>query len=163
MPIEAIDPFGLDVIITITRNGYSSTGNSLSGTINVSSNLSPIAPFNGYTLENSRAGNGGSKPPIPGGSYSAHLRRDHNPNRIELNKVPGYQNIQIHQGNFPRNFIGCFGVGTSQSLDFIGGSTTAMKKILDIIRADGSGNINVNVGSIPSLPSPPSNPFQLGL
>jgi hypothetical protein len=36
--------------------------------------------------------------PIPSGSYSAFLRPDHIPNRIELRNVEGYSNIQNRAG-----------------------------------------------------------------
>ena len=57
--------------------------------------------------------------------YDAFVRTDHDPNRVELENVPGYQNIQIHAGNYPKNFKGCFGAGTSHSTDYIGNSRNA--------------------------------------
>jgi len=166
-PNSLSDPTGLDVTVNITGRTLSSTGNSISGTINVTSTISLIAPFNGHTIENSQAGENHDKPPVPGGSHAAHIRTDRNPNRIELQNVIGYTNIQIHIGNDPGDFMGCFGVGNSKSLDFIGNSVAAMNEILSIVQADGTGNITVNVGPAPS-PAPlgpltPSvNPFPLG-
>lgn len=138
--------------INITRGGYSSSGNSVSGTISVSSSISPIQTFNGYTMENAHAGDSGDKGPIPAGQYSASVRTDHDPNRVELQNVPGYKNIQIHNGSYPRNYKGCFGVGTSHGKDFLGGTVNALNQINNIINADGTGNIAVNVSSIPSIP-----------
>jgi RHS repeat-associated protein len=147
------DPRGLDVTININRQGYSSTGNSVYGTISATSTVASIKAFNGFSMENAHAGECGCKSPVPAGSYSAHVREDHTPNRIELIGVPGYANIQIHNGNYPQNFIGCFGVGTSRGTDFLGGTIPALNKLLALIQADGSGNITVNVSPAP-FPGP---------
>ena len=146
-PISLIDPLGLQVTIVISNRTYSSTGNSVSGTITVTSDQTSSS-FSGYTMENAKAGDAGDKPPIPAGDYNAFMRTDHTPNRIELEKVPNYQHIQIHNGNYPRNFKGCFGAGTSHSTDFLGGTVNAIKQIDSIIQADGSGKIKVIVGPI---------------
>lgn len=147
-PISFIDPTGLAVTINISGRTLSSTGNSVAGTISVTSDLTTQS-FSGYTMENSRAGDNGDKGPIPAGSYPATVRDDHSPNRVELQGVPGYQNIQIHNGSYPKNFKGCFGAGDSQSTDFLGGTVNSMGQINSIIQADGSGNITVNVGPSP--------------
>ncbi|HUW29649.1 MAG TPA: DUF5675 family protein [Sulfuriferula sp.] len=146
-PIRYIDPQGLDVTIMIGNRTYSPTGNSVAGTINVTSDQSSSS-FSGYTMENSHAGDGGNKGPIPAGTYDASVRTDHTPNRVELQNVPGYQNIQIHNGSYPRNFKGCFGAGTSHSTDFLGGTVNGMNQINNIINSDGTGNITVIVGPI---------------
>jgi hypothetical protein len=99
-------------------------------------------------MENAHAGDSGNKGPIPAGTYEASVRTDHTPNRVELQNVPGYQNIQIHNGSYPRNFKGCFGAGTSHSPDFLGGTVNGMNQVNDIIKSDGTGNITVNVGPI---------------
>ncbi|RDS78975.1 RHS repeat-associated core domain-containing protein [Dyella monticola] len=150
-PLYWIDPSGLDVTITIQRQGYSSTGNSMQSTITVTSDQTSDT-YSGYTMENAHAGDNGDKGPIPAGTYDAFLRADHNPNRLELENVPGYQNIQIHNGNYPRDFKGCFGVGNTHRTDFIGDSQNALKSILNIVSEDGTGNISVNVLP-PSAPS----------
>jgi len=144
-PLTDVDPRGLDVIINISRQGYSMSGGTVASTITVYSTFSPIAPFSGFSMENANAGDCGCKPPIPAGSYPAFIRGDHTPNRIELIGVPGYSNVQIHNGNYPRNFKGCFGVGNSAGPDFLGNSVPALNSILGIINADGTGNITVNV------------------
>jgi hypothetical protein len=146
----------LDVTINITRQGVSATGNSVYGTVEATSTLSPLLPVQGLTLENAHAGECECKSPIPAGRYPAFIRRDHTPNRIELLGVTGYKNIQIHAGNYPRDFIGCFGVGSSRGLDFIGGSRATLQQILNLIQADGSGRITVNVNSVPMGPTLPS-------
>lgn len=115
---------------------------SVAGTIAVTSDQVPTT-FYGYTMENAHAGDKGNKPPIPAGTYDATIRTDHTPNRVELQEVPGYKNIQIHNGSYPRNYKGCFGAGTTHKTDFLGGTVNAVNKINNIIGADGSGNITV--------------------
>ncbi|MBI3778933.1 MAG: RHS domain-containing protein, partial [Gammaproteobacteria bacterium] len=141
-PLRYIDPSGLDVTIKIVRDTY--TDSSVTGTIDVTSDR-VLGTFSGYTLENAYAGENGDKNPIPPGTYSAFVRRDHNPNRVELKNVPGFENVQIHVGNEPDDVEGCFAVGTKRSRDWVGPSTSAIKKILQIIQKDNTGNITVNV------------------
>jgi len=146
-PTDLIDPLGLKVTIAIGDRTYSSTGNSVAGTITVTSDQTTDT-FSGYPMENAHAGDEGNKPPIPAGTYDAFVRTDHRPNRIELENVPGYHNIQIHNGSYPRNFKGCIGAGTSHSTDFLGGTVNAINQINSIIKADGTGDITVIVGPI---------------
>jgi RHS repeat-associated protein len=146
-PINLIDPLGLKVTIVIGDRAYSPSGDSIAGTIIVTSDEVPNT-FSGFTMENANAGDNGNKPAIPAGTYSAFVRTDHTPNRIELRNVPGYQNIQIHNGSYPRNFKGCFGAGTSHHNDFLGGTINAINQINNIIKADGTGNITVVVGPV---------------
>lgn len=146
-PLKWVDPSGLDVMITITDRAYSSTGNSVAGTISVTSDQTSSS-FSGYTMENANAGDNGNKIPIPAETYDASVRKDHTPNRVELKNVPGYQNIQIHNGSYPRNFKGCFGVGSSKKTDFLAGTINSMNQINNIIKSDGTGNITVTVSPI---------------
>jgi RHS repeat-associated protein len=146
-PTNLIDSLGLKVTIVIGDRTYSPTGNSVAGTITVTSDETS-GTFSGYTMENANGGDGGNKPPIPSGTYDAFVRTDHTPNRIELKNVPGYQNMQIHNGRYPRNFKGCFGAGTSHSTDFLGGTVNAINQINSIISADGTGDIKVIVGPV---------------
>ncbi len=154
-PLKFIDPDGMDVTITISSRTYSPSGNSVAGTITVTSDQTSLT-FSGSTLENSQAGDDGSKLPVPAGTYPASVRTDHSPNRIELKNVPGYNHIQIHNGSYPRDFKGCFGAGTKPSPDFLGGSKDAMNQINKIIDADGTGRITVIVNPIQN--GKPQNP-----
>jgi RHS repeat-associated protein len=137
-PVNLFDPSGLDVAITINRTDY--TGNSIVGTIDVTSTVVSTT-YSGYTLEAYSPPN--PNLPTPPGTYGAFIRADHTPNRIELIGVPNATNIQIHVGNFPSDVVGCFAVGNSRSTDFVGQSVSAMNEILQIISADGTGNITV--------------------
>jgi len=81
------------------------------------------------------------------------------PNRVELRGVTGYRNIQIHNGSYPRDFKGCFGVGNVRGLDFLGGSRATLQELMNLINEDGTGRITVNVNSIPLGPTIPSTPY----
>jgi RHS repeat-associated protein len=153
-PLIFLDPMGLCVSILVEDRAYSLTGRSIEGLISVTSDKTPLN-FWGYTLENANAGDNHNKPPIPEGNYDAFIRRDHDPNRVELTGLKGYHNVQIHNGNYPSDFKGCIGVGTSQKNDFIGGSKDALNQILSIIEADGTGCITVVVQAV----QPPAEPL----
>jgi uncharacterized protein RhaS with RHS repeats len=140
-PISRIDPSGLETIIVINR--LSSTGTSIAGTIGVTSTVTG-GQFFGYTLENANPPNAAL--PVPPGTYSAFVRGDHSPNRIELSGVPGAKNVQIHVGNTANDLIGCFAPGTSRSKDFVGGSGDAMSAINGIVRGDGGGITVIVIG-----------------
>jgi hypothetical protein len=141
-PLKYIDPKGLDVTVNIQRDTY--TGSSVTGTVSVTSDVTS-STFNGYTLENSHAGDNHDKPPVPPGTYDAFVRADHTPNRVELLNIPGYFNVQIHPGNTAADVKGCFAPGTTRADNFVGGSKDAMRQINQIIQQDGTGNITVNV------------------
>lgn len=145
--VQLVDPSGMRVTITIANRTYSTTGKSVAGTISVVSDRTSSS-FSGYTMENAHAGDNGSKTPIPAGTYDAVIRSDHTPHRVELENVPGYENIQIHNGSYPRNFKGCIGAGTSHKTDFLGNTIDALNQINAVIQADGTGSISVTVGEI---------------
>ena len=139
-PINLVDPTGLDVTITINRTTY--TPSTIIGTIGVTSTATNQS-FSGYTLENASPPN--PNLPVPPGTYSASVRNDYNPKRVQLNNVPLASGVQIHKGNTSSDVVGCFAAGSSSAQDFVGGSANAMDKINKIISADGSGNISVIV------------------
>jgi len=120
----------------------------------VTSTVAGAGSFNGYTLETATARPLGNKDPIPAGTYGGFIRTDHSPNRIELENVPGFQNIQIHNGNTADDVDGCFAVGTKQRPNQVLNSFSALRKILDIINNDGSGNITVQVIGPSTAPAP---------
>jgi hypothetical protein len=47
-----------------------------------------------------------------------------------LQKVPGFDLIMIHWGNYPHDSEGCILVGQSQGQDFIGSSRNAFEILL---------------------------------
>lgn len=148
-PLRYVDPLGLDVTININRTTYTPT--SIVGTIDVSSTVTNQT-FSGNTLENATPPN--QNLPVPPGTYSAFVRTDYTPNRIQLNNVPQASGVQIHKGNTSSDVVGCFAAGTSTSPNFVGGSGNAMNQINNIISADGTGNITVIVNGATSAPTP---------
>ncbi|MEW6401336.1 MAG: DUF5675 family protein [Chloroflexota bacterium] len=141
-PINANDPRGLDVVVTIIRDTY--TAKSVTGTFYVNSDITKKT-LNGFTLETMTGGPHKDQPPIPTGSYDAFIRTNHTPNRIELKGTDPRTNIQIHNANYPKQLSGCIAVGDSRSTDFVGNSVATMNGVLDIVNEDKSGNIKVNV------------------
>lgn len=146
-PVSYVDPLGLDVTIIINRTTY--TPISIIGIVNVTSTVTD-QNYSGYTLENASPPN--PNLPVPPGAYSATVRADYIPNRVELNGVPNASGIEIHTGNTAANVIGCFAVGSSAAQNFVGGSVNAMTQINNIISADGTGNITVIVNGGASGP-----------
>lgn len=153
-PVNYVDPLGLEVTINITNT--TRTANSITGNISVSSNIVPDT-FNGAQIQDSKAGSCECKNPLADGTYPAFVRPDRK-NRIELigTASQGLTNIQIHIANAPtvngeEILDGCIGPGTSAGgkPDWVENSSGAMKSIMDIVNADGSKNITVNVKTIP--------------
>ena len=146
-PLGFIDPSGLDVTIKIYGRKYSSTGKSISGKISVTSTKTKLT-FTGYTMENSHAGEQRNKPPVPGGTYSGSLNKNHTPYRIRINGFRKYTNIEIHPGSYPKDFRGCFGAGTTHSTDFLGNTRKGVTIIDKIISQDKTGKITIIIGPI---------------
>jgi hypothetical protein len=129
----------MGIMITITRTTYSAK--SIISHIKVANSAGES--FSGFTLENADPPN--ASLPVPPGNYTAFLRTDHDPNRIELRDVPHAADVQIHVGNTVNDVIGCFAVGSTTSTDFVSNSRDAMARILAIVAHDGSGDIQVEV------------------
>jgi RHS repeat-associated protein len=138
-PIIFVDPTGLDVTITLSRDTY--TGTSITGTLSVTSNVVNTR-FDGFFLERRTPPN--PNLPVRPGAYDAFVReRPGGINRVQLNNVANADAVQLHVGNTAADAIGCALVGTSRAADRVGGSVDAMNQINDIVNADG-GAIHVN-------------------
>ncbi len=152
-PLFWTDPYGLETTITITNTN--STANSITGTITAISDLVPDS-YSGDQIQDSQAGSCECKPPLADGTYPAFVRPDRR-NRIELRgtAAQGLTNIQIHSGNAPNVggteiLDGCISPGTAGSTpDWVSSSSAAMQAIMDVVNADGSGNIEVIVITTP--------------
>jgi hypothetical protein len=61
---------------------------------------------------------------IPAGTYTLDIRFSpkHGRDVPHVENVPGFDEIEIHIGNFPQDTIGCCLVGQSRSTDFVGQS-----------------------------------------
>ena len=61
---------------------------------------------------------------IPSGTYKV-ISYYSNRNKRDvplLDGVPGYQFVEIHQGNFPKDTDGCLLLGVNQAVDYVGPS-----------------------------------------
>jgi RHS repeat-associated protein len=150
-PTNLIDPLGLHVTISITRDSYGTT--SVGGTLHAESDKTGNS-VDGFTDErtfNTDPSTGVDKPMIDPGTYDASLRTDHTPARVELENVPDYTNVQIHTGNSTKDVIGCFAYGPSRAPiqgdpNALGYSSKASNELLqELIQQDGSGGITVIV------------------
>jgi hypothetical protein len=69
-------------------------------------------------------------------THSPHLGYD---TPILLN-VPNRNDIRIHIANYPKDILGCIGIGLTKGEDFIGKSKAAfddfMPKLIDALKAD---------------------------
>jgi hypothetical protein len=78
-------------------------------------------PF-GYTLEPPKRD---TKPcAIPVGTYDVTIRWSPKHGRLipHVENVPGFEDIEIHIGNFPKDTEGCLLVGQKPGTDFVSGS-----------------------------------------
>jgi len=88
---------------------------------------------------------------IPTGTYAVRLYNSpkHGPDTPELVAVPGYQHVQIHSGNGPRDTLGCllFGLGRDVSAGIVTRSRPACdwirSEIAKVIKAGGSVTVEV--------------------
>ena len=82
-----------------------------------------------YTLEPKQ------EPPkpycIPEGTYSLVKRFSpkHGRDVPHVENVPGFEEIEIHWGNFPQNTDGCLLVGRTKGTDFVGASKLAFSDL----------------------------------
>jgi len=102
--------------ITVERKWF--TPNSTSGEMSLNGN------FCCYTLE-PRADRSNGKPYcIPAGTYPVMLAPSPRFNTVtpHVTNVPGFEEIEIHYGNYPRDTEGCCLVGATRDTDFVGNS-----------------------------------------
>src|SRR6185312_9631630 len=75
---------------------------------------------------------------IPAGTYKVSYRFSpkHNMNVPHVENVPGFEDIEIHPGNFPKDTLGCCLVGLSRgpSPDFISASRPAFLVVQKLVR-----------------------------
>jgi hypothetical protein len=86
-----------------------------------------------YTLEPPRRD---EKPcAIPCGTYDVTIRWSEKHKRLvpHVEHVPGFEEIEIHIGNFPKDTLGCLLVGQSKNTDFVGGSALAFEVVFRIL------------------------------
>jgi hypothetical protein len=68
---------------------------------------------------------------IPPGSYDVRNLYSNKHNRIlpHIMNVPGFNEIEIHIGNYPHDTLGCLLVGRTRSKDFIAGSAESFDEL----------------------------------
>jgi hypothetical protein len=81
-----------------------------------------------YTLEPSKS--------IPEGTYTITLYASPRFKMLLplLIRVPGYDCIEIHPGNFPKDTNGCILVGLTKAVDYVGQSRIAFNRLMDKIK-----------------------------
>ena len=95
--------------------------------------LSIDGKFECYTLEDvERESKIYGKTAIPKGTYEIVMTMS---NRFKivlplLLKVPNFEGVRIHAGNYAKDTEGCILLGTTRSIDFIGNSKKAVSNFL---------------------------------
>lgn len=123
-----------EVRITIQRQTEGSS--CITGTILV--NDRHVA----HTLERPNINNTPQISAVPAGTYQATVRFDHaDAWRLELQDVPGRQNVQIHVGNWVNQTRGCILIGASvdASTCTISDSRAAYRQFQRAIYGDAAG------------------------
>ena len=66
---------------------------------------------------------------IPYGRFPVRKRwsAKHGRHLYGIFDVDGFQNIEFHSGNYPKDTLGCVLLGTKRSVDFVGNSRVAVK------------------------------------
>lgn len=117
------------------------TANSTPGVLEVN------GIFQCYTLE-PRADQSQGKPfCIPAGSYQVALevspkftaKYGHEFVTPHVLNVPGFEAIEIHIGNYPKDTEGCLLVGETRSADMVGNSALAFESLMTLLRSAKDG------------------------
>ena len=76
-------------------------------------------------------------PCIAAGTFTAVRNRSPHLGYItpELLDVPGRSDIRWHIANYPKDLLGCLGVGTSRAQDFVGNSKIAFESLMKLLNA----------------------------
>ena len=86
---------------------------------------------------------------IPTGTYAVRLYDSpkHGADTLELVGVPGYQHVQVHQGNLPEHTEGCLLIGLSRTASEVTRSRLACDWLkataVPILKAGGSVTVEV--------------------
>jgi len=94
--------------------------------------------FEAYTLEDvERDTKVFGKTAIPKGTYEVIMTMSNRFKKMMplLLNVEGFAGVRIHSGNKPEDTEGCILLGTTRSVDFIGGSRDAIAKFYPKIEA----------------------------
>ena len=135
------DDWTADLILEVRRDPETLAGGCQVGDLYLSEGVLDDLEQIGRTLEPPMGGDATHpKGLIPPGSYRGHVRVDGKKGwRIELEKVLGFKNVQIHVGNYPKNTMGCILVGTDSVEDEcqVTGSKEALGSIREVFQSVG--------------------------
>ncbi len=87
---------------------------------------------------------------IPVGLYDVTVRYSEKHKRLmpHVESVPGFEGIEIHPGNYPKDTEGCLLVGATYApdiADFIGNSTATFDKLFTVISGSIDGGNKVYI------------------
>ena len=116
-------------MITVTRDQF--TQESTGGQLFID------GVFQCFTLEPVTRADDVKPRAIPEGTYTLDIRFSpkHGRNVPHVENVPGFVEIEIHIGNFPRDTEGCCLVGITRSQDFVGQSHGAFDDLFARLQA----------------------------
>ncbi|ABF39226.1 conserved hypothetical protein [Candidatus Koribacter versatilis Ellin345] len=118
--------------LTVSRQTY--TPRSTCGTLSID------GEFQCFTLEPHADQSQGKPFSIPEGTYQVTL--EFSPkfkcDTPHVQHVPGFEAIEIHYGNFPKDTEGCCLVGTTHAPDFVGNSRAAFAELMAKLKAAGT-------------------------
>lgn len=85
-----------------------------------------------YTLEPRQDQSKGKPYSIPAGRYQVELRMSPRLKYVTpwVKEVPGFEDVLIHIGNYPRDTEGCCLVGSTRMEDFVGNSRLTFVKLM---------------------------------
>jgi hypothetical protein len=88
--------------------------------------------FEAYTLEPRKDQSEGKPYCIPVGTYPVQLQWSNHFQRItpHIQDVQGFEDIEIHPGNFSQDTHGCTLIGQTRQPDFIGNSELAFESLM---------------------------------
>lgn len=92
-----------------------------------------------YTLEPRADASQGKPYCIPEGRYAVTLGWSNKRGCVVpcVCKVPGFSNIEIHMGNYPKDTEGCLLVGIGVYDDFVSGSRVAFEELMRLLFESG--------------------------
>lgn len=112
-----------------------------------------------YTLEPPFRSDDVKPRAIPCGTYQVKILLSEKHNRFlpHVMDVPGFEAIEIHIGNWPKDTLGCLLVGTTRGDDAIFGSTAEFNSLYPRIKeACDAGDVYITYSQDPAPPVTPA-------